>query len=404
MKLKTENLMAISNTLSGKSKDFADAIVEALNSAEESEVEVSIEDLKAQIEELSNKFVASEEEVADKIANIKKEILNSIKPEKKQNSMNSNAKEIAKAILNSNNKDEAMRKINAITPVGSLDDQPLGPAAIKTVAGKELNEIYDGFYKTNRGRWYYGDISDWSVRANIAGEYAPTVTNGKFVEKQVQQLTVDGKFVNTNYVYKRQQIYQADIDDAEQFGYETELVNDVKSELIANTKEAIIRAILFGDGTHRISTIEPIAGDTTDVFRTVVSYAAGQDAATVIRGLAEAVDGDKKWLFISPALKLQLSSKVYAAGGSAFFLTDDELAAQLGVDKVFTRDYGFVAPGQTGVNAIVVNPDEYWVREKKVLDLVYPTYENNALNLQYEINVGGALHGVNSAGIWRKNA
>ena len=60
----------------------------------------------------------------------------------------------------------------------------------------------------------------------------------------------------------------------------------------------------------------------------------------------------------------------------------------MGVDRIYVTDKA------TAVVCFI--PSEYWWKEKKALQVVYPKYENNVMNYQRERNIGAAVHGLKS--------
>ena len=114
---------------------------------------------------------------------------------------------------------------------------------------------------------------------------------------------------------------------------------------------------------------------------------------------ADKVKYDYKVAVLTSDTKLALITRLYAAGGTPILLSDEELAAQLGVNKVYTRD--FIAD-EEGLHAIVFNPREYWVHSKKELQVAWPVFENNTQNFLYERNCGGAIHGMESCAVVRE--
>ena len=167
-------------------------------------------------------------------------------------------------------------------------------------------------------------------------------------------------------------------------------------------KGLAVRAIMVGD-THnpngsKITVFETIGAKTaTDLFTTVVNPAAANTVTLAdVRKTAAKVKTERKWAVMTEDLKLQLATRVYAQGGTEFFFTDEELAAQLGVDRVIAKD--FVAD-QDGLHVIVFDPNEYWVKEKNVIDTAFPEFRDNRQGYVYEINMGGAIHGLQSTAI-----
>ena len=95
-----------------------------------------------------------------------------------------------------------------------------------------------------------------------------------------------------------------------------------------------------------------------------------------------------KWLVMSQAQLTSLAAFIYGAGGTTMYRSKEEVAAMLGVDRIYVTD-----KAQTLVCFI---PSEYWVKEKAALQVSYPKYENNVMNYQRERNIGGAIHGLKS--------
>ena len=104
-------------------------------------------------------------------------------------------------------------------------------------------------------------------------------------------------------------------------------------------------------------------------------------------------------MFLSPELDLALREYVYATGGTPMLMSREELAAKIGVDKVFKKDY---LAGVEGLHAIILDPDQYWVKEKKEVDVAFPQYEKNARGFLYELNAGGIIRGLKSTAVLRE--
>ena len=94
---------------------------------------------------------------------------------------------------------------------------------------------------------------------------------------------------------------------------------------------------------------------------------------------------------------LKAAKHIYASGGTSMFHTEAELAEMIGVDKIYKTN--LISEGRV----ICFIPSEYWVKIKNTLNLAYPQYEYNAQNLQYEINLGGKIHGLLSAAVLYNN-
>lgn len=407
--LKLEGVRRIANTLSGDAKDFADAVVAAFEEAETDEAEHDIESLKNKIEEIAAKFAEQEQAVAERINKVKNELLrmvtNDAKPADKFTREVRN--QIVNAIMTARGIEAVKNGIDAVCREAGIEVRKKN--AVTGLSYAEIidyalqlkqennDEIFDALYKTNRSKWFYGEL-DPSDPTNIAKQWSKSSAD----PKAEQTLALDGKSIATAYVYKLQSLANEDLDDAREAGQEAELLRDVRDELERAVKGLAVRAIFVGDAYNasgsKVTTFETIGTKKrTDLFTTVVAPAAA-NAVTLadVRKAASKVKTETKWAIVTEDTKLSLATRLYAAGGTEFFLTDEELAAQLGVDKVIAKDFiGDI----DGLKAIIFDPNEYWVKEKNVIDTPFPDYRNNRQGLVYEINMGGAIHGLQSSAI-----
>ena len=117
------------------------------------------------------------------------------------------------------------------------------------------------------------------------------------------------------------------------------------------------------------------------------------------RTAAEAVKSDYKVAVITGATKIALATRLYAAGGTPIMLSDEELAGQIGVNKVYTRD--FIENGDSTRLAVIFDPRRYAVKIKKERQMSYPVWSENTLNFQVEKNIGGAIRGAQSSAVLR---
>ena len=407
MKEAVEGLRRISNTLSGTAKDFADAVVAAFDEAANDTDEHEVTDLKNRIEEISARFDKQDEEVANQIAKAKQDMLRQVgsQPADVKNKVSVKvANEVAHALLTAKSKKDAIEQIKAIAvknDLSGLSYEKLVDYSLQ-IKQDESDEIFDALYKTNRTKWFYAEI-DGTQAAEIAKQWNGIAEN--VTEKTIQELAVEGKEIDTKYVYKRQRISNEDLDEAAEVGQEGALVNDVRAELRKSVKALAVKSILVGDTVNgngsKVTVFETIGTKAaSDVFTTIVNPATANTVTIAdVRRAAAAVKTGKKWLFITEDLKLALAQHVFATGGTPMFYTDEELAAQLGVSRIFTKDYiGDV----TGLHAVIFDPDEYWVKEKKTIDVAWPVYENNTYNYLYEINMGGGVRGLRSSAVLKE--
>ena len=265
---------------------------------------------------------------------------------------------------------------------------------------EDNDEIFDALYKTKRTKFFYGEI-DSTKPNNIAKQW----DKNSETQKLEQELALNGKSISTAYIYKLQSLANEDLDDAREAGQEAELLKDIREELTRAVKGLAVRAIFVGDTYNpsgsKVTVFETIGNKkTTDLFTTVVNPAtASKVTLGDLRKAAAAVKTEKKWAVVTSATKLALAEYLNAAGATPRFLTDAELAEQIGVDRVIDKDFiGEV----TGLHAVIFDPNEYWVKEKNVIDTPFPEYRDNRQGYIYEINMGGAIHGLKSTAVLRE--
>lgn len=402
---------ATKDSLSEEARNFWEACANAVEELEAATEAHDIDAVKNRIDEIAANFAKQNEAVAEKVQNLKNEVMRIV-------SGGSNVKEqfteevrnkIAHALLNAHSKADAVkdvldvaesvgiqvkRKKNDLT---GLSFEKIVDYALE-IKQDESDEIFDALYKTNRSKFFYGELDETDAD-EIAHEWGGVGAEGTAV-KLIQELALTGKEIATAYVYKRQRIANEDLDDAAEHGGEAALEADVRSELRKAVKALIVKGIFIGDTVNvagsRLSKFETIGTKTaTDLFTTVVNPAIANTVTIAeVRKTADAVKTERKWAVMTSSLKLQLSQR--PNGADSHFYTDAELAAQLGVDRVIVKDY---IGNVNGLHVVVFDPSEYWVKEKATVDVAWPQYENNTRNYMYEINCGGAIHGLKSSAI-----
>lgn len=393
-----EQIAAAVTALAGRADDEGKA-----------EIAARVEQLKADLEKVEANVA---ENVAERIQKLRNELTGSLtKKDVKEAFTPAVRKAIANAILDSryglqNTLDaiEAVCKENGIevrkkNSVSGLTFAEVIDYALQ-LKQENNDEIFDALYKTNRSKFFYGEL-DPTNASNIAHQW----TKNSETQKAEQELALNGKAISTAYIYKLQSLAHEDLDDAREAGQESALLRDIREELMRAVKGLAVRAILVGDAYNpngsKVTTLETIGTKTaSDLFTTVVNPATANTVTLAdIRKAASKVKTARKWCVLTPDLKLALATRLYAAGGTEFFFTDQELAEQLGVDRVIDKDFiGEV----TGLHAIVFDPNEYWVKEKNTIDTPFPEYRDNRQGYLYEINMGGAIHGLESTAVVRE--
>lgn len=404
-KNKLNGLKELRNTLSGNAREFADEVVKAFEALEADSNEHDVTALKNAIDEIAAKFEQQGAEVAEKIAKVREQIMSELRSNKMNvaDKFTKEVKEaIATALMSKKYKQDA---IDAVMEVAKRNDISglTFPEIIDYALELKIDEgdfFFENLRKVQRNKFFYGEL-DTSDPEQIAKQW----DKSSVTAKEVQALALEGKTINTKYIYKRQRLAQEDLDAAEVAGQYAQLQKDLRQELRTMVEVGATRAILIGDTVNpvgqRITTFETIGTKTaTDMFTTVLNP---EVAATItisdLAKLAAAVKTERKWLVISNNSLLELRKFTYATGGTETLKSEDEIAAMIGVEKIIKKDY---LDGVEGLHAIILDPDEYWVHEVKTLDLVYPEYDKNAIVFQFEKNMGGAIHGIQSTAVLRE--
>lgn len=393
-----EQIAAAVTALAGRADDDGKA-----------EIAARIEQLKADLEKVEANVA---ENVAERIQKLRNELTGSLtKKDVKEAFTPTVRKAIANAILDSHyGLQNTLDAIEAVCKENGIEVRKKNSVTGLTFAEvidyalqlKQENndEIFDALYKTNRSKFFYGEL-DPTKPANIAKQWS----KNSETQKAEQELALNGKAISTAYIYKLQSLAHEDLDDAREAGQESALLSDIREELMRAVKGLAVRAMLVGDAYNpsgsKVTTFETIGSKTaSDLFTTVVNPATAQTVTLAdIRKAASKVKTERKWCVLTSDLKLALATRLYAAGGTEFFFTDQELAEQLGVDRVIDKDFiGEVS----GLHAIIFDPSEYWVKEKNTIDTPFPEYRDNRQGYLYEINMGGAIHGLKSTAVVRE--
>lgn len=385
----------ISDAFSEEGQAAADAIRALIDEIEGSEQEIDRDELERLIMETMRKFNKSEDEevpaaVANAIAKKIVEVQNRMPVSDKLTPKIKN--EISAAILKARGKSEVEKVVNDVlvkNGISGLSFEDTVDYAITENWG-ESNALFNALRKTPFSKFFYSaqDKTDADVIAHGWDKTSRT-------EKEIQAVVANGKSISTQYIYKRQQIAQEDLDDMREMGGETNFLRWLNDELDRQIVNTIVGILLGAVQSNDITTIEALMGaGTSDAFRTAVanSATAVTDLTIVdIRKLADAVSnpyGKSKWLVIDQTTLTQISAFVYASGGDTTYHRIEDLKGMLGVDEIYVTSLATVP--------IVFLPDGYWVKEKNAISVTYPTWEFNVQNYQKERNLGGGIHDLKS--------
>lgn len=382
----------INNAFSEKGAEVAKALNDLLTELEGSDVEVNEEELKAKVEEIfKNLMPNTEEVVANALAKKMAEIKNAINPELSVEVKN----QITAAILRSK-KEEVKNAVNEVLVKNGVTGMTFENAVDYVVSESwgNLNPLLMMFKKVPYTKFFYNS-ADLSEAKILAKQWDKSGTS----EKKIQEIEVNGKTINTKYVYKRQAIAQEDMDEIERVGEGTNFLRFINEELDRQIANTIVKTILVGDSTNaaadRLTTFESISTKSaSDVFTTIVT---GSATLAKVREASDKVknpNGLKKVAIMSQSTLTTISTYIAATGATEDYRSKEEIAGKIGVDEIVVVD---VLPATT--HAIIMIPEEYWYVEKNSLAVSYPKYEMNQINYQKERNCGGAIHGLYSTAV-----
>ena len=397
-------LMGIKNALTGDAKDFADAVLEAFQSMADDDKEHGVDELTAKVEEIAGNF-ASKQDVENKIAEVRESILRMVRANGagEQSKLTPEiAKQVANAILRSRSHAEAMNALDGViakNDITGITYQELVDYTLN-IKQDDADEVFDALSVTPFAKWFYGEL-DGSNAEQVAKQWDKTQQKG--IEKDLQKLALNGKSIECKEVYKMQRIANSDLNAAEEAGQQVQLLASVSGELRKSIKSAAVRAILIGDkvnsGNKQITSFETIGTKkATDVFTTVLNPEGAEVTLVDLLRTVKAVMTERKWLFITSALEVQLRKMLYAAGGTATIIGLEDMAKMLGVERVINKDY---LANEEGLHAIVMSPDEYRVKIRKTLEVPFPEWKENAQYLLAEMDMAGAIHGIKSTAVLR---
>ena len=381
----------IKNELTEDAAELRRSLLDLLDELANAEIEVDEEELASRVRELIDAYNRDAENevpaaVADAIAAKFAEMQNRMPVSDKLTVKVKN--EVAAAILRSKGREAIQDAVNAVLVKNGISGLTFNDVIDFAVTDNwgDSDELFAATKKVSFSKFFYTaqDFNDADVVAH--GWDKTSVT-----EKEIQALTVQGKTISTQYIYKRQQVAFEDLDDIEESGNTATFLRWLDEELDRQIVNAIV-SVMLGNTTDftDITTIEPLVGSgTSDAFRTAVTV-VDPTAVTFIeaRSIADAVRTGigPKWMVMNQAQLTALSAFVYASGGDTIYRSKEEVAAMLGVDRIYVTDKA------GGVICFV--PSEYWVKEKAALQVSYPKYEFNVMNYQRERNIGGAVHGL----------
>lgn len=381
----------IKNELTEDAAELKASLVAMLDELENAEVEIDEAELASRIREAIDAYNRDEKSevpaaVANALAEKFKALQNSMPKSEKMTAAVKN--QVAAAILRAQNRESIQNAVDAVMVKNGITGLSFNETIDFAINDKwgTSDELFNALRKVPFSKFFY-TTQDFNDADAVAHGWDKT----SVTEKEIQALTVTGKTIATQYIYKRQQVAFEDLDSLEESGGTATFLRWINEELDRQIVNAIV-AVMLGNTTDftDITSIESLLGlGTTDAFRTAVTVT--DDAAVTFaeaRSIADAVATGRgaKWMVMNQTQLTALSAFVYASGGDTIYRSKEEVAAMLGVDRIYVTD--------KVATVICFVPDEYWVKEKNAMQVSYPKYEFNVMNYQRERNIGGAVHGL----------
>ena len=397
-------MQGLKNSFTGEAKDFADTILAALQAWSDDDKEHSVEEVIAKVNEIADNYV-SKQDVENKIAEVRESILRMVRANGagEQSKLTPEiAKQVANAILRSRSHAETFAALDGVIAKNDLTGityQGLVDYTLN-IKQEDADEVFDALSVTPFTKWFYGELDEKNAD-QVAKQWDKTQQKG--ITKDLQKLALNGKSIECKEVYKMQRIANSDLNAAEEAGQQVQLLASVSGELRKAIKAAAVRAILIGDkvntGNKQITSFETIGTKkATDVFTTVLNPEGAEVTLVDLLRTVKAVKTERKWLFITSALEVQLRKMLYAAGGTATIIGLEDMAKMIGVERVINKDY---LANEEGLHAIVMSPDEYRVKIRKTNEVPFPEWKENAQYLLAEMDMAGAIHGIKSTAVLR---
>lgn len=212
------------------------------------------------------------------------------------------------------------------------------------------------------------------------------------VAKSIQQLNVTPVSITTQYVYKSLDIAQEDIDDLNESGEYAVFEEFATNELRQHVEDYVIGNVIGGKFTSTYSGTSLyrfMVSEVSSVFTTVTTKT--QDAASDysyvtlanVTDICNDVDSDHKWLVVHPD---DLASLIAEATELNPLADRYAVAAHVGVNFIYSTRLALRG------KVICLDPAEFWKREKNEIEIAYPVYDYNKLNMLYEKNIGIRPH------------
>lgn len=291
-----------------------------------------------------------------------------------------------------------------------------GVAELPTGAESSGTKDDDYLIEDNAGKWYqdaeddkYYQVIVATVKWDDATTTEPdTVTGEKTsqnltvenlglwfydlsgVQKLLQALTLTPNPINTAMFYKQLDVTQEDLDDLQDGGEYADFIEWVSWELRRHTEDLVISSFLGNSSIYTGTVTYPfLADEISSVFTTKSAKeqasASDYDYITVanVAAMVSTVKTDHKWLVINPT---DLDTLIGEMAENAPTADKYALAGRVGVDFIYSTELAMRG------KVICLDPEEFWLREKNILEVAYPVYDYNKTTMLYEITCGIRPH------------
>ena len=408
MKKKLQNLVKsmrqVANSLSEDAKAQWDEMVAAVEALIADADEHNATELHDKLAEIEATYAELSEEVANRIQAVKNDIAAQMNAGKsvKDKLTPAIVNQIAIAIRNStlSTREQAVMQVLKENEITGLSF----PDVIKATVSYERKstEIFDEFGTTDIDEHFFVGIDETN-----AEQIAKQFSDDPSVQKDIQELAATGVTIRTAYVGKLQRFSNAALDKAEKAGTLNEVLNQTTAELEYMTHRLAEKVAIVGDNVNpsgkKVTVFETIGTTTASTGKITVVNPATANTVTILdlAKAADAVDGavSEKIAVIDKDLARLISAFTYGQGGSTRILSDDDIAAQIGVRKIVKVDY---LSEVQGLHAVILKPQAYKVQTVKEHSVAWPEWRNNAQYFIFEKNMGGALVELKSAAVLRE--
>lgn len=396
-------LTALKNSLAPETKDSVmTAFDEAIKEAEAASNELTTDELVALIE---TKIAASSADTATKadvatLANMLQErkIVNAAQDYLKSKK---SLTDFYNVIKNST-RDTFRKNWNAVVSTEIKNDVDPNGALLPV---EIVQSIVDRIQKAGSlfGMLNHTGLKAIRVPVNAMAEDSDTSRAGRHTKGQTKAAQVwdlSPKTILAQAIFK---LLPVDYETMRQVDNESMLVTYITNELTNAWINEVERAILVGDGrsssdARHISSFEKLAVSATTNYITVIQNAASPAVITMelVKAAVDSIMTEGRLvLILTKQNKTILAKQVFATGGTTQYLSDQQLADQLGVTKIITNKF---VTSANGALAIVMDVDAYDVVGDTKPEQInqYDIYKNQ--NVFELVGMAGGAFGKFEAG------